>query len=97
MKQAGRALIYSALAALGLIFASSSATTAAQPTSGKVVACSAYGNGCYEARIRKGRYGQEMRLKSGTWIDCRGDCRETLREETVDFWETQNRRAKSSP
>jgi hypothetical protein len=34
-----------------------------------------------------------MRLKGGTWIDCRGDCRETLREETVDFWETQNDKA----
>lgn len=77
-------------------------TAALQPTSdaearkrqnGAVVACSRYGNGCYEAQVRPGRYGPQMRLKGGTWIDCRGDCREALREETVDFWETQNDKA----
>ena len=59
----------------------------------KVSVCSSYGNGCYSATVRRGRFGPEMRLKGGTWIDCRGDCRETLREETVDFWETQNDKA----
>ncbi len=60
---------------------------------GRVVACSRYGNGCYQAPVKPGRYGLQMRLKGGTWIDCRGDCRETLREETIDFWETQNDKA----
>ena len=60
---------------------------------GTVVACSRYGNGCYEAPTRQGRFGPEMRLKGGTWIDCRGDCREALRQETVDFWDTQREKA----
>jgi hypothetical protein len=32
-------------------------------------------------------------MPGGTWIPCKQDCRETLREETVDFWETINERA----
>jgi hypothetical protein len=55
--------------------------------------CSAYGNGCITAPVRKGRFGPETRLPSGTWIDCRGDCREAIREEVLDFWETQSDKA----
>lgn len=44
------------------------------------------------APVRRGRWGLEVRLPGGSWIDCKGDCRETLREETVDFWERQERR-----
>lgn len=58
-----------------------------------VTACSRYGNGCYQAPVRRTPTGFEMRLKGGTWIDCRGDCREALREETVDFWDEQSRKA----
>src|SRR5262245_59554842 len=56
---------------------------------GSVTACSQYGNGCQTVPVRQGRWGAEMRLKGGTWIDCRGSCIDTLREEVVDFWETQ--------
>jgi hypothetical protein len=28
-------------------------------------------------------------MPGGTWIECRTDCRHALRQETVDFWETQ--------
>lgn len=58
-----------------------------------VKACSSWGNGCMTAPVRAGKFGPEVRLKGGTWIDCRGDCRETLREEVLDFWETQNDKA----
>lgn len=60
---------------------------------GRVTECSRYGNGCYTAPVRRGRFGPEMRLKGGTWIDCKGSCKDTLREETVDFWETQRERS----
>ena len=60
-----------------------------------VKACSAWGNGCLIAPVRQGRFGLEAQLKSGTWIDCRGDCRETIRQEVLDFWETQNEKAMS--
>lgn len=59
---------------------------------GDVTACSRYGNGCYSAPVRAGRFGPEMRLKGGTWIDCKGSCKDTLREETIDFWDTQRER-----
>lgn len=31
----------------------------------------------------------EVRLPSGTWIDCRGDCRDTVRREHFEFWDEQ--------
>ena len=58
-----------------------------------VTACSAWGNGCIVAPVRRGRWGLEARLRSGRWLDCRGDCRETIRQEVLDFWETQNDKA----
>lgn len=63
------------------------------PQAGSVSVCSRYGNGCYTAPVRHGRFGLEMRLKGGTWIDCKGSCKDTLREETVDFWDTQRERS----
>lgn len=55
---------------------------------GIVTACSKHGNGCYSAPLRETKLGPQMRLKGGTWVYCRGDCRDSLREDTVDFWET---------
>jgi hypothetical protein len=28
-------------------------------------------------------------MPGGTWIGCKGSCRDALRDETVDFWEIQ--------
>lgn len=64
-------------------------------SSGSITACSNYGNGCYSAPVRQGRFGLEARLKGGTWIDCRGDCQQAIREEYLDFWETQEDRARA--
>jgi hypothetical protein len=64
---------------------------------GAVTVCSDYGNGCYRAPVKRSKWGHKMRLKGGTWIDCRGDCQQTLREETIDFWETQNDKALAIP
>ena len=57
--------------------------------------CSRYGKGCVSAPVRPGRWGLEVRLPGGSWIDCRQDCRRTLREETIDFFETLNERSPS--
>ena len=55
-----------------------------------MTACSTNGHfTCYSAPVRAGRYDKWMRLKHGTWISCESDCRETLRKETVDFWDEQ--------
>lgn len=60
---------------------------------GVVTACSRYGNGCVSGPTRQGRIEREVRMPGGTWIACKLDCRETLREETVDFWDTIRERA----
>jgi hypothetical protein len=59
-----------------------------------VTAVSAYHgpNTSISAPTRPSRWGREVRLPGGSWIDCAGDCREKLRETTIDFWiEQQNR------
>ena len=69
-----------------------STTAEAQPRSGivgHVYTCSRYGNGCTSAPVRRGRNGYEYRLPGGTWVECRRNCRRALREDSVDFWETQ--------
>ena len=35
---------------------------------------------------------EQVELPGGTWIDCSGDCRDTLRKSTTDFWDEQRRR-----
>jgi hypothetical protein len=83
-------LLTAALVLAGLV----SPVLAANKYQAKTVrVCSSHGNGCTTAQIKQGHFGPMVRLKGGTWIDCRGDCRETLREEQLDFWETQNDKA----
>lgn len=78
------------LAAVGI----ASFTAEAADRAGKTIkSCSAYGNGCVTAPVRKAQFGLQTRLPSGTWIDCRGDCREAIREDLLDFWETQSEKA----
>lgn len=59
---------------------------------GRVVACSDYGRGCIRGRVREGRVERQVRMPGGTWIGCKGNCRRTLREESLDFFETLNDR-----
>ncbi|MFA5952672.1 MAG: hypothetical protein WC807_20620 [Hyphomicrobium sp.] len=55
-----------------------------------VTACSQNGHfTCYTAELRSTPLGGQLVLKRGTVIDCGSDCRDTLRRETVDFWDTQ--------
>jgi hypothetical protein len=56
-----------------------------------VVAESRFGNGTVTGPVRASRHGYEVRLPGGTWIECRRSCSETLRVETVDFWQNQGR------
>ena len=61
------------------------------PVDGYVVAESRFGNGTVSGPVRLGRVGYQVRMPGGTWIECRRSCSETLRVETVDFWENQGR------
>jgi hypothetical protein len=60
---------------------------------GVITVCSLYGKGCVSALTRPGRFDRKVRLPGGVWIGCKRDCRQTLREESVDFFETLNERA----
>ncbi len=80
-----------ATAALVASVSSASATIRRPPTSypgGMVVAESRFGNGTVSGPVRPARYGWEVRLPGGTWVACRRSCSETLRVETVDFWQS---------
>lgn len=83
-------------AALGLLALTCFAPTIAdaKTKSSTVTACSRYGFDCYTAPVRQTSLGPQMRLKGGTWIWCETDCRDTLRRETVDFWEDQMERSR---
>jgi hypothetical protein len=54
-----------------------------------VVAESRFGNGTVVGPVRPYRFGYQVRMPGGTWIDCRRSCSETLRVETIDFWENR--------
>lgn len=34
----------------------------------------------------------EVELPNGTWIDCKGDCADTVRREHLEFWDQPERR-----
>jgi len=61
-----------------------------------VIAESDFGNGTIRGAVRPGRNGLQVRLPRGTWIDCVRSCSDTLRRQTVDFWESNFRDAPGS-
>jgi hypothetical protein len=54
---------------------------------GYVTAESRYGNGITSGPVRRGPRGRlEVGLARDTWIECGRSCSDTLRRNTVDFW-----------
>ncbi len=86
--------------AMGVAVAASSLLVAVHPASANwrsrapegdyAVAESRYGNGSVQGAVRRTAKGYEVQLPSGTWIGCRTSCSETLRVQTVDFYEQKN-------
>ena len=54
-----------------------------------VVAESNFGKGTVSGAVREGRVGLEVQLPGGSWISCVRSCSDTLRRQTVDFWDNQ--------
>ncbi len=54
-----------------------------------VVAESHFGNGVVAGPVRRTRLGPQVRLPGGSWIYCERSCSETLRVNTVDFWQNE--------
>ena len=84
-----RAILVAAavLAAMAVPTAGEARRLANDTSSGYVTAVSRFGNGHVSGPVRAARHGLEVRLPGGTWVGCRRSCSETLRVETVDFWE----------
>jgi hypothetical protein len=60
---------------------------------GVVIAESRYGSARVSGPTRVGARGRrEVRLPGGTWLECGRSCSETLRRETVDFWQGRDSR-----
>ncbi|GBE42716.1 hypothetical protein BMS3Bbin10_00779 [bacterium BMS3Bbin10] len=87
-----------AIAALAVtaVFVSFSASMAG-PYAGYVTAYSRYGNGIVRAPVRAAQFGYQVKLPGGPWLYCERSsllfdrnrpCSETLRRQTLDFWET---------
>ena len=56
---------------------------------GYVVAQSRFGNGTVSGPVRRTSVGPQVRLPGGSWVYCKRSCSETLRAESVDFWEAR--------
>lgn len=50
------------------------------------------GVGIVTAPVRPSRLGDQVRLPGGTWVYCEGSCENTLRHQTVDFWDDMTNR-----
>jgi hypothetical protein len=61
------------------------------PVQGYVIAYSHDGNGSIKAPWRDTKMGRQVRLPHGTWVYCRASCSETLRVETIDLGQRQQR------
>lgn len=94
-------LIVSLLAGVAIVTGPASAeaqmrrngTVYTSPPRGYVTAESRWGNGTVSGPVRQGKFGPEVRLPGGTWIHCVRSCSETLRRETVDFWQSHGNHA----
>jgi len=52
-----------------------------------ITAQSKYNNGTISAPVRPAQYGWQVRLPGGAWIYCELNCFQTLRDQTIDFYE----------
>ncbi len=55
---------------------------------GFVVAKSRFGNGTMRGQVRRSALGWKVQLPGGRWVYCRRSCSETLRVETIDFFQS---------
>ena len=67
------------------------------PEYGVVVADSFHGHGSVSAPVRRNSKGRlEVGLPGGTWYECAFSCSDTLRRQTVDFWENHGGRPRDT-
>jgi len=59
------------------------------PDGDYVVAHSKHGNGRVVGPVRQTSVGWQVKTPGGSWLDCERSCSETLRVNTVDFWQNE--------
>jgi hypothetical protein len=96
MRFAAAAVMALAVSGLSLDDASAQSRSYRDAGPGYVTAESQYGHGTITAPVRRGRVEWEVRMPRGTWIGCGRSCAQTLRQQTVDYWESNGRDAPSS-
>ena len=79
------AVMIAGIGLAGLVLTSSAS---ADNRYGYVTAYSHHGNGSLTAPTRRTSLGRQVRLPGGAWIYCAGNCREQLRRQKLDYWET---------
>lgn len=90
MTWARTGLTTAVLVATGAVVAApAGATRRSDPEPAWVTAVSDYGHGRVSGPTRPSRFGYQVRLPGGSWVDCRGSCAEELRVQTVDFFEAK--------
>ena len=64
-----------------------------EPRVVQITAESLHGHGEARGLVREGPSGRlQVQTPGGTWFDCAHSCADTLRKETVDFWEAKSGR-----
>lgn len=77
-----------AIAGSALLTVASRAEGTTKPyPDGFVIAKSRFGNGTMRGQVRRAALGWQVQLPSGRWVYCRRQCAETLRVETIDFFQ----------
>lgn len=87
-----RRALRSAAAAAGLIALQclpAHAGRVPDPEGEYVVAESRFGNGTVVGPVRRTRVGWQVMTPGGNWLHCERSCSETLRVNTVDFWQNE--------
>jgi hypothetical protein len=93
MLKPARALLALLTAAAAALLASTADAQPRRGIVGYVTAESFYGPATIRGPVRIGPKGRlEVGLPGGTWIECRMSCANTLRQETVDFWQHRDYR-----
>ena len=86
----GLALIAAAILALAIEPADAAPRRGAGPRVVWITAESLHGHGEISGPVREGPKGRlEVQTPGGTWYECAHSCSDTLRKETVDFWEAK--------
>lgn len=51
-----------------------------------ITVCGKGGSGCLTTEIRSTKLGEQYRAINGNWRYCRGDCKDTIRKNYLEFW-----------